>query len=299
MVVERGAGREIGVYTASYDGKIYHRDIGRDNEVEEISRGDQKDSSSQINCMAIIAGSQSGEKQQSGGLALGAQDDSVYIVRGDKISKIHMEAPAVRLACKGPDTLVGMLTNGTVVDIDVRTETVKVSEGTEGAEATSVAATVRSTDAMVAVAVGYRNGTVRIIKDGAVVELQAVHTREVTQVAFSRCGKLIASGDAAGRINVSDAQTGAPVVAGRWSSHTAAIRALAWASDGQTLVSGALDSHVYVWRVDRAFGAVASELQMHPGGVVGIECIDDRIDGDEKMMIVSAGSDSIVTKSFI
>ncbi|MEL6383537.1 MAG: serine/threonine-protein kinase, partial [Cyanobacteria bacterium J06626_18] len=75
----------------------------------------------------------------------------------------------------------------------------------------------------------------------------ARHPNEVWGVAVSPNGKLIASGDADGKIQLRQLQTGALVQS--LEGHSGAIRSLSFSQDGAMLVSGSGDKTIKIWDV--------------------------------------------------
>ncbi|MFN2470887.1 MAG: PQQ-binding-like beta-propeller repeat protein [Gaiellaceae bacterium] len=104
-------------------------------------------------------------------------------------------------------------------------------------------------------ALGRTDGSVAVVHlaTGRHVEMQARHESLVETLRFSPDGSLLATAaDAGGRVLVSDVRTG--VLAETFAGHGAGLRAVAFSSDGGTLVSGGLDSTLISWDVqgDRA-----------------------------------------------
>ncbi|KAG9221920.1 hypothetical protein CCMSSC00406_0005745 [Pleurotus cornucopiae] len=73
----------------------------------------------------------------------------------------------------------------------------------------------------------------------------------VSALAFSPDSKYIASGD---------------LVTSRWSFHSARVNSLSWTSESRHCASGSLDTHVYVWSVERPMKNIAIK-NAGPGGV--------------------------------
>lgn len=69
----------------------------------------------------------------------------------------------------------------------------------------------------------------------------------VTAIEFSPDGKLMAWGDASGKVSV--APLGSSTLSGAFTGHHAKINALAFSSDSQSLASGGADCELRVWRV--------------------------------------------------
>ncbi len=75
----------------------------------------------------------------------------------------------------------------------------------------------------------------------------AKHPNEVWSVAVSADGKLVASGDADGKIQLRQLQTGALVQS--LEGHSDVIRSLSFSQDGALLVSGSGDKTIKIWDV--------------------------------------------------
>ncbi|PIL23440.1 hypothetical protein GSI_14751 [Ganoderma sinense ZZ0214-1] len=107
----------------------------------------------------------------------------------------------------------------------------------------------------------------------------------VSALAFSPDGKLLASGDSSGKIVLLDVAE-RKLVTSRWSFHTARINSLSWTADGRHCASGSLDTHVYVWSVEKPMKNIALK-NAAPGGVNAVFWIKD---GE----LASAGADGCV-----
>lgn len=68
--------------------------------------------------------------------------------------------------------------------------------------------------------------------------------------------KLIAVGDSLGKIFVYDVET-KETVNTKWVFHTARITSLDWSKCGDYLVSGSIDTNVYVWNREKPFSKIA------------------------------------------
>jgi serine/threonine protein kinase len=82
---------------------------------------------------------------------------------------------------------------------------------------------------------------------GAALWSAADHTTPVVSVAFSRDGRLLASGDERGEVRVWNAADGRAVAL--FLGHGKRVMALAFAADGKTLVSGSADGSARTWRL--------------------------------------------------
>jgi WD40 repeat protein len=75
------------------------------------------------------------------------------------------------------------------------------------------------------------------------------HTAEVLSVAFSRDGKLVASGDETGTIKLWDAVKDKELVT--LKGHTGGVSSLAFNADGKMLASGGADKTIKLWEVPK------------------------------------------------
>ncbi|KIY61197.1 WD40 repeat-like protein [Cylindrobasidium torrendii FP15055 ss-10] len=78
----------------------------------------------------------------------------------------------------------------------------------------------------------------------------------VSALSFSPDGKYLTAGDSSGRIVLFDVQE-KKMVTGRWSFHSARVNSLSWTPDSKHCVSGSLDTHVYIWSVEKPMKNIA------------------------------------------
>ncbi|KAH9951566.1 WD40 repeat-like protein [Amylocystis lapponica] len=107
----------------------------------------------------------------------------------------------------------------------------------------------------------------------------------VSALAFSPDGALLAAGDSSGKIVLFNVQE-RKAVTSRWSFHSARIHSLAWTADGRHCASGSLDTHVYVWSVEKPMRNIAIK-NAGPGGVNAVFWMRDGV-------LASAGADGCV-----
>jgi WD40 repeat protein len=93
-------------------------------------------------------------------------------------------------------------------------------------------------------------------------------------------------GDLRGRVLVYKVADGS-LVTDRWTAHTARITSLAWNKAGTHVVSGSLDTNIFVWSLAKP-GDWLEVKNAHKEGVNGVAWID----GGSK--IASAGADAAV-----
>ncbi|KAE8375782.1 WD40-repeat-containing domain protein [Aspergillus bertholletiae] len=107
----------------------------------------------------------------------------------------------------------------------------------------------------------------------------------VSALAFSPNGSLLAVGDSRGRVlvyKVADAS----LVTDRWTAHTSRITSIAWNKDGTHVVSGALDTNIFVWSLAKP-GEWLQAVNAHKEGVNGVAWVSDS-------KIASVGADAAV-----
>ncbi|KAI1389839.1 WD40 repeat-like protein [Hypoxylon trugodes] len=141
------------------------------------------------------------------------------------------------------------------------------------------------------VAVGLSNNAVRLYKADSSNKLTQSHeaknsTAQISALAFSKDGSLLAAGNTAGKIYAY--KTGALEVAtDRWSAHTGRVTSIAWNEAGTHAVSGALDTNVFVWSLAKP-GSRVKTLNAHKDGVNGVAWVD----GGKK--VATTGGDAAV-----
>lgn len=108
----------------------------------------------------------------------------------------------------------------------------------------------------------------------------------VSSLAFSPDGSNLAIGDARGRVLVYKVADGS-LVNDRWTAHTSRITSMAWDNNATRLVSGALDTNIFVWSLTTP-GDWLQVSNAHKEGVNGVAWIA----GGTK--VASAGADAAV-----
>ncbi|KAJ8123911.1 hypothetical protein ONZ43_g248 [Nemania bipapillata] len=140
------------------------------------------------------------------------------------------------------------------------------------------------------VAVGTSSNAVQLYKvDGSnkLTKISEVNNSvaQISALAFSVDGSLLAAGNQNGKIYAYKTD-GLQIVTDRWSAHTGRVTSIAWNDAGTQAVSGALDTHLYVWSLAKP-GARVNVLNAHKDGVNGVAWV-----GENK--IASAGGDAAV-----
>ncbi|KAJ2098334.1 WD40 repeat-like protein [Coemansia sp. S100] len=252
------------LYTGSYDGKLCTWDFTGHAQTVEGPKNEAKPED-MVACGDAVA--------------MGFIDDVVRFAEGSKITGASsgLSAAPVSVAIEKNGTTVAALANGELVVVS----RAKVTKVTTKSEARAVAVSGST------VAVGYADHSVHLyhLQSDTLVAAgvsMTANTREITRLAFTPNGQLLAAGDAGGKIVVARADTGETVTA-RWGAHTARIYGLAWSSDNQHAASSALDGHVIVWDVANPLRKTLIK-NAHLGGASSVAFVDPQT-------IVSTGAD--------
>ena len=100
------------------------------------------------------------------------------------------------------------------------------------------------------------------------------HRGEVTAVAFSHDGALLASGDTNREVLVWDCNSG-EVKKSRMVYHSSKITSLSWSPSGDAVCSGSVDSSVIVWPLDLPTSKRTTLALAHQEGVKGVAYLSD------------------------
>ncbi|KAJ1965321.1 WD40 repeat-like protein [Dipsacomyces acuminosporus] len=230
------------LYTGSYDGKVCTWNFAGTPGVATSVEG-------------TVAGAQLKGAAASGDrVALGFLDDTVKFAESSVIpagSSVALGAAARSLAIDSTGSVVVAALENDDLVVVANGQATKVAVKETAAAPRAVAIAQQSS----VVAVGFQDNSVFTYTLSG-TELKptgvkiTVNSRDVTALAFSPNGELLASGDSAGKIHVVKAATG-DLVTSRWGSHTARIYSIAWSPDGMHAASGSLDSHVIVWSIEK------------------------------------------------
>lgn len=71
----------------------------------------------------------------------------------------------------------------------------------------------------------------------------------MTSLAFSPDGSLLAAGDGNREVKVWRVEDREAVVNHQWVAHGSRVNTVAWHPDGDRVVSGGADSHIFLWCV--------------------------------------------------
>ncbi|TFY78699.1 hypothetical protein EWM64_g5314 [Hericium alpestre] len=143
------------------------------------------------------------------------------------------------------------------------------------------------------VAIGTEDQKVRLYDwDGsALTEVALLEGNKgvVSALAFSPDGSKLASGDSSGKIVLFDAKE-RKTITSRWSFHSARVNSIAWTADSQHCASGSLDTHVYVWSVQKPLRNIAIKNAV----AGGVNAVLWRKTDDKKGTLVGAGADTSI-----
>ncbi|KAI8063519.1 WD40-repeat-containing domain protein [Gongronella butleri] len=116
------------------------------------------------------------------------------------------------------------------------------------------------------------------------------HMGKITALASHPVENLVAVGDSLGKIFVYDVDKGTAVLQ-HWVFHTARITGMAWSDDGNFLVSGGLDTQIYVWNRNKPMRKAVVK-NAHVDAVNGVAFLPS--EKDDELNVVSVGQDAAV-----
>jgi WD40 repeat protein len=108
----------------------------------------------------------------------------------------------------------------------------------------------------------------------------------ITALAIHPDSKLIAVGDSVGKIYVYDIESKEPVIQ-KWVFHSSRITSLDWSKCGGYLVSGSIDTNIYVWNRENPFKKIAIK-NAHVDAVNSVKFLNK----SSGLSIVSVGQDA-------
>ncbi|ORZ21130.1 WD40-repeat-containing domain protein [Absidia repens] len=113
----------------------------------------------------------------------------------------------------------------------------------------------------------------------------------ISALAVHPTEDLIAVGDSVGKIFLYDVTEAKPVIQ-NWVFHSGRITGLRWSPCGMFLVSGSIDTNVYVWNRTKPFKKVAIK-NAHLDAVNDVAFLN-KADGDDQLQVASVGQDAAV-----
>ncbi|WFD26427.1 WD40 repeat-like protein [Malassezia nana] len=257
---------------ACHDGHVY---LYSARGVERVPR-DEKLSGP----LAMCAGSDAS-------LVVASLDDAVRTVRGHTLSEPTPTTGQPRSMHVGPAHTYVLTEQG--VDVIVPETPRPVHHSLASLALTSVTALDATNDGSL-VALGTEAGQVHLFSvssDGSWVQKGTLQggRSAISAMAFSPSDKLLAVGEGSGKILVYDVPSQSLHLS-HWVFHTARVHSIAWSPDGQYAVSASLDTHIYVWSVERPMKHTAYK-NAHANGAYGAVWLDAHT-------IASAGADGAV-----
>lgn len=117
------------------------------------------------------------------------------------------------------------------------------------------------------------------------------HLGYISAIAPHPNGDFVAVGDSVGKIFLYEVETGKAAVQ-TWVFHSARITGLAWSKCGNYLVSGSIDTNVYVWNREKPFKKQVIK-NAHVDAVNDVGFLNSSSD-DSKINVVSVGQDAAV-----
>ncbi|KAL7275049.1 WD40 repeat-like protein [Rhizina undulata] len=107
-------------------------------------------------------------------------------------------------------------------------------------------------------------------------------------LAYSPNGQYLAAGESSGKIVLYDAEDGYKVKTTRWAFHTGRVDCIAWNKEGTHVVTGGLDTNVFIYNVENP-GKNLVMKNAHMGGV-------HTVAWEDKDAIVTAGADGAIKR---
>lgn len=154
---------------------------------------------------------------------------------------------------------------------------------------TSASTSASSTDQ---IAVGTSDSTIRIytFSGSSISESKKIITRSaITALSYSPHGEYLAAGDSSGKITLYEVAGGEyKVKTTRWAFHTARVDSIVWNAEGTHVVTGSLDTNVFVYSVANP-GKNLKAANAHMGGV-------NAVGWESAGVIVTAGADGCVKR---
>ena len=209
-----------------------------------------------------------------------AWDDKIAAIKGAEFATTSVPA-------KAQPGGIAATPNGAYVISDAGLELVSGgSSSTLLSDAGSAVAAHSGSEDLVAVGSG-KKVTIYTVSGGKATERASFEDNkgEISALAFSADGSLLAAGDIQGRIVLIDAKSDKVLVSSRWTFHTGRVASLAF-NAANKLVSGGADESIYIWNPEKGIRNIAIK-NAHPGGVAGVSWRSDN-------EVISSGADACV-----
>ncbi|KAI9321844.1 WD40-repeat-containing domain protein [Dichotomocladium elegans] len=117
------------------------------------------------------------------------------------------------------------------------------------------------------------------------------HLGYISAIEYHPTLDIIAVGDSVGKIFLYDVESGKTITQ-NWVFHTARITGLSWSKCGNFLVSGSIDTHIYVWNREKPFKKQVIK-NAHVDAVNDVGFLNSCGDAN-KIQVVSVGQDAAV-----
>jgi WD40 repeat protein len=259
------------LWTGSFEGRVCHWDVSTGT----ASALDGQSHTNQVTGFAVTP-----ERTYSTGW-----DDTLRII--DEPGKVFLgETSKLAAQPKGVAAAGGRIFVATISGIEIFSKDKLVGQlPTKDVTPTAIAASRNL------VAVGDDANTVHIFGVDSSHKLSPLEnlkksTSQITTLAFSPSGALLAAGNSSGKIVVYDTKSW-EVVTDRWSAHTARVTTIAWNDESTHAVSGGLDTNIFVWSLSKPGNRVKA-TNAHKDGVNGVSWVE----GSTK--VASVGGDAAV-----
>ncbi|KAI9301642.1 hypothetical protein BJ944DRAFT_168717, partial [Cunninghamella echinulata] len=273
--------------TGSYDGRIYSWSYGKDTDHTQAVRLDGENHSNQVTSLAVGDGS-----GVSSFFSVGMDDT---LRKGDAVTKkfdnktISTGTLPKSLSVTSDAQVVAVSTVNNVQLYD--SELKKLGQVDDlGFTPTSVEIDQKGEK----VFVGGDDNKVHVYdrKDGELVSKTELtnNSGSITALASHPTeNHLLAVGDSVGKIYVYDITTSTPTIRS-WVFHSARITSLKWSACGKFLVSGSIDTNIYVWNREAPSKKVAIK-NAHVDAVNSVSFLNTSKD---ELQVVSVGQDAAV-----
>ncbi|KAG0164476.1 WD repeat-containing protein 1 [Apophysomyces sp. BC1034] len=266
------------LFTGSYDGRVYAWNYGTEDDKTTAKR---LGGESHINQVIDLLAKE--DKLYSAGM-----DDMIRTgsVKDKSFSGKITSSGALPRSLSASDNKVVVATVNDIQIYDAAFE--KILQEQDLGFTPSVAAVDPSAEH---VFVGGEDNKVRVyqLNDGKLSHLHDLSNNlgNITALAVHPTLPLIAVGDTVGKIFVYDYKE-PKVIIQQWVFHTARILSLQWSACGMFLVSGSLDTNIYVWNRERPLKKVGIK-NAHVDAVNGVSFLHK---SGDKLSVVSVGQDA-------
>ncbi|KAI8086324.1 WD40-repeat-containing domain protein [Halteromyces radiatus] len=269
------------LFTGSYDGRVYGWSYGDEKEHTKAVRLDGEGHANQVTSLAVSEAS----------LFSVAMDDTL---RKRKIADKALDVKTIstnglpRSLAVSEDGWTSLVTTSNVQIYD--TKDLQKLEQHDQLDFTPTVIDVKKDQVLI----GGEDSKVRVYvrKDGK-LSLTGELTKnmgQITALAIHPTEDLVAVGDSVGKIYLYEVAS-TKVVVQNWVFHSGRITQLQWSPCGMFLVSGSLDTNVYVWNRAKPFSKVAIK-NAHVDAVNGVAFLNKQ--ENDSLQVVSVGQDAAI-----